>query len=92
MQSSRWQAIARVPEETFVKHIEDTKSKGEELTTASVLKIAKPEIHKTAETPAHTINASSACSPDRNTSHAHAQERGEVVSLRPPFLPSITID
>ena len=25
-QSSRWQAIARVPEETFVRHIEETTS------------------------------------------------------------------
>lgn len=40
-QSSRWQQIASVPESTFEQHIADTKAQGEELTSASVLRLAK---------------------------------------------------
>lgn len=41
MQSSRWQAIAAMPEEKFEQHIAQAKAKNEELTTASVLRVAK---------------------------------------------------
>lgn len=41
MQSSRWQTIANLPEAEFEKHIESTKAKGEELTTANVMRLAK---------------------------------------------------
>lgn len=41
VQSSRWQAIAAVPEECFVQHIAEVKAAGEELTTAGVLRLAK---------------------------------------------------
>lgn len=40
-QSSRWQAIASLPEETFEAHIAETKAQGEELTTAGALRVAK---------------------------------------------------
>lgn len=40
-QSARWKKIASVPESTFREHIESTKASGRELTTASVLKLAK---------------------------------------------------
>jgi len=50
-QSYRWQKIADVPQETFEEHINQTKSKSNELTTSSVLKIAnqlnKEEKHTT---------------------------------------------
>ena len=41
MQSSRWQAIASLPEEVFEEHIAETKAEGKELTTAGVIKEAK---------------------------------------------------
>lgn len=40
-QSSRWQSEARIPDEVFEAHVEAVKSAGKELTTASVLKLAK---------------------------------------------------
>ncbi len=41
MQSSRWQTIASLPDEEFEKHIAETKAERKELTTASVLRIAR---------------------------------------------------
>ncbi len=41
MQSSRWQAIADIPEETFEAHLAETVSSGKELTSAGALKLAK---------------------------------------------------
>ena len=41
MQAHRFEAIAELPEETFEKHIQETKDAKEELTTSSVLKVAK---------------------------------------------------
>ncbi len=43
MQSSRWQQIASLPEEVFEEHVAKTKADHKELTTASVLKIARQE-------------------------------------------------
>lgn len=43
MQSSRWQRIASVPEKDFESHLEATKSDGKEITTASVLRLARGE-------------------------------------------------
>lgn len=40
-QSHRWQAMADVPEETFEQHIATVKARGDELTSAGVLRIAK---------------------------------------------------
>jgi hypothetical protein len=40
-QSSRWQAIAFIPEDDFEKHIAEVKRRGEELTSAGVLRLAK---------------------------------------------------
>jgi N6-adenosine-specific RNA methylase IME4 len=37
-QSSRWQAIARIPEEHFESYISDTKARAQELTTAGLLR------------------------------------------------------
>lgn len=39
-QSHRWQAIASLPEQTFEGHIIDTKERGQEITTASTLRLA----------------------------------------------------
>lgn len=36
-QSSRWQAIADIPEETFEAHLASTREAGEELTSAGAL-------------------------------------------------------
>lgn len=41
MQSSRWQTIASLPDEEFEEHIAETKAERKELTTASVLRIAR---------------------------------------------------
>lgn len=41
IESHRWQRIAGIDEFTFEKHISDTKGADKELTTASVLKLAK---------------------------------------------------
>ena len=41
-QSSRWQAIALVPDPVFEAHIVQTRSRGQELTTAGALKLARP--------------------------------------------------
>lgn len=40
-QSSRWQAIADIPEETFEEHLAETKAAGRELTSAGALRLAK---------------------------------------------------
>jgi peptidoglycan/xylan/chitin deacetylase (PgdA/CDA1 family) len=42
-QSSTWQRIAGIPEERFEQHIEETKAAGEELTTASLLRVEQGE-------------------------------------------------
>lgn len=42
-QSHRWQAIADVPEPVFEQHIETVKARGDELTSAGVLRIAKEQ-------------------------------------------------
>lgn len=42
-QSSRWQQEAELPEATFEKHIVDTKAGGGELTSASVMRLARDE-------------------------------------------------
>lgn len=42
-QSSRLQAIASIPEEVFDQHVEETKAKGKELTTSSLVKAAKQQ-------------------------------------------------
>jgi hypothetical protein len=42
-QSSQWQTIASLPEEVFEEHIEETKTKKKELTTANMVKLAKKE-------------------------------------------------
>src|SRR5262245_31500790 len=40
-QSKRWQLQARVPEEAFREHVEQTRSEGKELTSAGVMRLAK---------------------------------------------------
>jgi len=42
-QSANWQKIAVLPEERFEAHIAETKEAGEELTTASVLRVAQSD-------------------------------------------------
>lgn len=42
-QSHRWQAMAEVPESVFEQHIESVKARGDELTSAGVLRIAKEQ-------------------------------------------------
>ena len=41
MQSHRWQMVASVPEDEFEDHIQETKANHKELTTASVLRVAR---------------------------------------------------
>ncbi len=41
--ANRWQQIATVPVETFENHIQETKEKRQELTSASVLRLAQAE-------------------------------------------------
>lgn len=43
MESSRWQAVASVPEEDFEKTIRETKEAREELTQAAILRVAKEQ-------------------------------------------------
>jgi N6-adenosine-specific RNA methylase IME4 len=43
MESSRWQAVASVPEEDFEQVIQETKDAREELTQASILRVAKEQ-------------------------------------------------
>lgn len=43
-QSSRWQRVAALPESVFEAHIAETKAAGRELTSASVLKLAKQHV------------------------------------------------
>jgi hypothetical protein len=50
-QASRWQAAAVVPEMQFVQHVERTRAEGRELTSASVLAIAKPIMQATRRPP-----------------------------------------
>jgi 16S rRNA G966 N2-methylase RsmD len=46
MQSHRWQTIASMPEDAFEAHIAKTKTRNVELTTASVLRLAKDLVRK----------------------------------------------
>ena len=39
--SSRWQAVASIPEDTFENHVAEVRSKSEELTTAGFLREAR---------------------------------------------------
>jgi len=48
MQSHRWQTIAAMPEDAFEAHIAKTKARNEELTTASVLRLAKDLVREEA--------------------------------------------
>jgi hypothetical protein len=48
MQSSRWQAIAAVPDEAFEDHIAGIKESGDELTTAGVFRLAKRQRNQEA--------------------------------------------
>jgi N6-adenosine-specific RNA methylase IME4 len=50
-QSSRWQQIASLPEKTFEDFITETKEDGSELTSSSVVRLAKFENAKHKETP-----------------------------------------
>lgn len=43
IQSHRWQMVASVPDDVFEEHIAETKANGKELTTASVVRVAKFE-------------------------------------------------
>lgn len=49
-QSSRWQALARIPADAFEHEIERTKESGEELTAAAMLKVAQR--HRAQPSPA----------------------------------------
>ena len=44
MQANRWQDLAKLPEETFEGHIEETKAEGAELTTSGLMR--KAQEHK----------------------------------------------
>lgn len=50
MQSSRYQAVASLPQEKFEQHIVETKEAGKELTTADVLREAKAVQSRTERT------------------------------------------
>ncbi len=54
MQSSRWQSIAAIPEPVFENHIASVKADGEELTTASALRLATGIPHLAASN--HTVS------------------------------------
>jgi len=54
MQSSRWQQIASLPEQVFENFITETKEDGRELTSASVVRMAKTETTKHQATPLPT--------------------------------------
>jgi len=41
MQSSRWQAVAGLPEKEFERHIQEVKKSNEELTTVGVIRLAR---------------------------------------------------
>lgn len=50
MQSSRWQAIASLPDAEFEKHITETKGDGKELTSSGVIRYSKSEQAKQDKT------------------------------------------
>lgn len=53
MQSSRWQAIASIPESEFEQAIQETKEAGGELTEAEMLRVAKGERRESAPHVSH---------------------------------------
>lgn len=49
-QSSRWQTMAALPEETVERYITETKARGDELTSAGLLRLARLGVHFSSET------------------------------------------
>jgi len=85
MQSSRWQAVARVPRETFEQHIAATKAAGRELTSAAVQQLARA--HQRAQTNAALV-AAYAAAPE---SPAAGILEGNSAALL-PTLPAASVD
>jgi hypothetical protein len=48
-QSSRWQTLANLPEETVERYIAETNARGDELTSAGLLRLAKLGVHFSSE-------------------------------------------
>ena len=48
-QSSRWQTMANLPEETVERYIAETRARGDELTSAGLLRLAKLAVHFASE-------------------------------------------
>jgi hypothetical protein len=49
-QSSRWQTMANLPEETVERYITETRARGDELTSAGLLRLARLDVHFSSET------------------------------------------
>lgn len=73
-QSSDWQHIAAVPEDVFEAAIEETKTAGEELTTASMVRLAKKEQHRAVKEMADEVLSIAAdVDPDRRDRYEEAK-------------------
>lgn len=85
VESHRWQQIADIPEPVFEQHVAETKARGEELTTAGVIRAAKAvdtEQAKTeAQTMARAIDNMAEQSPEVMTAHTKREWSKATVAL-----------
>lgn len=82
----RWQAVAKLPEPVFERHIEKTRDSGAELTTAGVLRLMPHVSHNSGEnewyTPVEYIEAARCVMGGIDVDPASSEKANEIVKAR----------